>query len=404
MALKILHTSDWHLGKKLFKVDRHEEQIYCLDWLLNYLKEEAIDVLLIAGDIFDSPTPPNESVKLFYKFLKDASFLQIFYIAGNHDSGKFLDAPRDFFKMHNIHVIGNLPKKVSLENIKESFNELYSTIEIKGEKVGLFSLPYFRSHELFSMAKQLDIAIDENKEDSSLLSIFDYLFENIIDRNIPNILMAHHLFGNFDYAGSELGLFLSGLSSIPIDRLKPHFKYVALGHIHKYQVIKKQDPIVIYPGSPIPFRFNESKDKRVSLLTIKDNEFSQKPIPVPQKFQMRTVSFDKENWEHELNKLIKEQKKPLLLDIVIKLENPSPGLFDQIREKLKQTNIKAISIQIRFPNEDIDAEMIREEKQLSTQELFQKFYKYKFQTEDVPDSMTREFQNLLKEAQDTHEA
>ncbi|WP_372656201.1 exonuclease SbcCD subunit D, partial [Halobacteriovorax sp.] len=147
--MKILHTSDWHLGKKLYKVSRIKEQELFLDWLSKYIIHENIDILLISGDIFDVPTPPNEALKLYFNFLKTLSEkkqIPIFIIGGNHDSSNFLEAPAPFLELNNIHVVGNLN-----ELAKDNYSPYVHNIEIKGEEVSICLLPYFRTHELFNL-------------------------------------------------------------------------------------------------------------------------------------------------------------------------------------------------------------------------------------------------------------
>src|SRR6476469_5212551 len=112
--MRILHTSDWHLGKRLFKLDRSQEHEQFLNWLIGTLIEEKIDLLLIAGDIFDTPTPPHQSLEVFYNFLHRVSVetkTETMIIAGNHDSGLLLEAPSKLLSPHRVKVWGKLSEK-----------------------------------------------------------------------------------------------------------------------------------------------------------------------------------------------------------------------------------------------------------------------------------------------------
>ena len=111
MTYKVLHTSDWHLGKKLYRLSRIEEQKLFLNWLSDLIITENIDALFIAGDIFDTPNPPSNALKIYFQFLKnvtDNSHCHIYIIAGNHDSGRFLEAPSGLLEDHRVTVIGQL--------------------------------------------------------------------------------------------------------------------------------------------------------------------------------------------------------------------------------------------------------------------------------------------------------
>jgi len=140
--MRILHTSDWHLGKRLFKLDRTEEHEAFLDWLVSTIIDRRIDVLLIAGDIFDTPSPPHQSLELFYRFLHRLSSetkASTYIIAGNHDSGVLLEAPALLLKEHRVKVWGKLSPKAQ---------EHWEMISTENETIELCALPFFRSFEL----------------------------------------------------------------------------------------------------------------------------------------------------------------------------------------------------------------------------------------------------------------
>ena len=107
--LKLLHTSDWHLGRALFGRKRYAEFEAFLDWLAETLERQGIDVLLVAGDVFDTGTPSNRAQELYYRFLcrvASSSCRHVVLIAGNHDSPTFLDAPRELLRALDVHVVG----------------------------------------------------------------------------------------------------------------------------------------------------------------------------------------------------------------------------------------------------------------------------------------------------------
>ena len=109
--MKILHTSDWHLGRSLYGRKRYQEFTQFLDWLRVTIENESIDVLLVAGDIFDTSTPSNRAQELYYRFLYEVSgscCRHIVVIAGNHDSPSFLNAPKQLLRALNVYVVGQI--------------------------------------------------------------------------------------------------------------------------------------------------------------------------------------------------------------------------------------------------------------------------------------------------------
>jgi exonuclease SbcD len=140
--MRIIHTSDWHLGKKLFKLDRAEEHSRFLDWLLKILIQKNIDLLLVSGDVFDTPTPPHAALEMFYNFLHQVSVktkTQTLIIAGNHDSGLLLEAPAKILQNHRVKVWGKLSPKIE---------DHWTEIDIKGASLEICAIPFFRSYEL----------------------------------------------------------------------------------------------------------------------------------------------------------------------------------------------------------------------------------------------------------------
>jgi exonuclease SbcD len=129
---KIFHTSDWHLGKKLFKADRIEEHTQFLEWTYQFLISEKINLLIIAGDVFDVPNPPNVAQQLFYDFIfkigKIPNFQSI-VITGNHDSSSLFEIPKSFFQKHNCHIYTKLENDLSkLEHYIEYNLEIMNSL------------------------------------------------------------------------------------------------------------------------------------------------------------------------------------------------------------------------------------------------------------------------------------
>ena len=152
--MRLLHTSDWHLGKKLADRPRKEVFVQFLNWLLKVLKEEKIDLLLIAGDVFDVTMPSHEAQELYYEFLARAVKTEcrnIVVIAGNHDSASFLEAPEHLLKFLNIYVVGEAegdPKKEVIDIRKES-GEVEAVV---------CAIPFLKEKNLYVMGRDDELS------------------------------------------------------------------------------------------------------------------------------------------------------------------------------------------------------------------------------------------------------
>src|SRR5690606_1993001 len=259
----------------LFREERSEEHALFLTWLKELIIQEKIDLLLIAGDIFDVPNPPHQSLETFNYFLHELSELevQVFIIGGNHDSAMLLEAALPFYQDKSITVDGKL---------KDDYTKHLHEYQIGTEKFVIQSLPYFRNFEIFEWIKKYSPAkTDIEHRGEAIEAVLNQFFDLSQNYKMPRILASHHLFGHFMEAGSEQSLSLSGLDSIALKLLENKFDYVALGHIHKPQILKKDNPIVYYSGSPIPMRFSEKEKKLVSIIDIIDGKLTHKTHEIP---------------------------------------------------------------------------------------------------------------------------
>jgi exonuclease SbcD len=373
--MRILHTSDWHLGKRLFKLDRGPEHELFLEWLLKTLIEKRIDLLLIAGDVFDTPTPPHQSLELFYNFLHRISIetkVEVYIIAGNHDSGLLLEAPAKILATHRVRVWGKL-------------SQIVEDHWIKFKNIDICAIPFFRSYELLS-----------DGEGDALTAIRRYISR---DKVRPQLLMLHHLAGIYEAGGSEQVITLSGVDSIPTEDLK-RFDYVALGHIHKPQKIAEQS---YYSGSPIPLRFSESTKKSVIIIEEKDGRLIPETLTIPIFRDFYSIKTDEKKYIEELNKLSKKTELTPMVEVQIELTQPKVGLIDEIKSILGRNEMELLSY---LPIYQIgEAKEKRSDKlfKMSPIELFEEFYSTKFpESEGPPDDLKEDFSKLLEKVKNAH--
>ncbi len=389
MSVKIIHTSDWHLGKKLFKKDRIEEQSQFLDWLHNTIDNQKIDILIIAGDIFDVPSPPNKAVELYFKFLKRVSEINnthIFIISGNHDSASFLQAPSKILNRHNIHIYTSFPNEKDQNTF--CFKKDSQTVEIK-------CIPYFRSFDL-------NANFSENLKD---IGQHEYLklIKKVSNQWGPNesykILVSHHAYGEFSASKSEHTLNLAGLESIPIGTIAETADYIALGHIHKPQKMSSTKNIY-YSGSPIPLRFSETMTKRVKLI---DTEKGITDIKIPSFRDLIKLKGNKDQILDRLESLLpnKEEKLTTWIEIQVQLDEPAPKLLTNIKAILISKNMELLSYYPIYKESSEELSDEQEALDLNLDDVFIKYYKSKFpNSKDVPKELLSEFKSLTQIGQD----
>lgn len=392
MSLKILHTSDWHLGKKLFRLERLPEQELFLDWLIATLRSERVDHLIIAGDIFDVPQPPHRALRVFYDFLArlvETTTACAWIIGGNHDSGTLLEAPQALLDSGRIHVFGSLRDNPAEHWAKLPFPS--------GAHLDLCLLPYFRHHELAPWKAHWQVELTEGWPERLIQQFLAAPPEGAIGR----IFSGHHLFGLFEAAGSEQALALSGLESIPLDWLN-QFDYAALGHIHKPQVLRKAKPLVWYCGSPIAMRFSESAPKQVNLLEWSENsDFNCRVLPLPSWRQLLRISATEADWESQLAQLPLTDGLAPAVELELKLSAPIPGLTETIRAAFLARGIEALTLlpvftETQSPKAQEDwTELLR----LGPMELFESFYLSKYPDEaELPEDLRKDVLRLMEEA------
>jgi exonuclease SbcD len=144
--MKILHTSDWHIGSTFYGKKRYREYNNFFAWLHNFIQENQIDILLISGDIFDTALPGNTAQEQYYSFLiglQKTSCKHVIITAGNHDSPSFLTAPKNLLKSLNIHVIGTISQPAD----EQSYDEIIGINE-NNEEIIILAVPFLRERDL----------------------------------------------------------------------------------------------------------------------------------------------------------------------------------------------------------------------------------------------------------------
>ena len=261
--MRIIHTSDWHIGKNLDNVSRLEEQERFLTDFENLVEEKNPDIVLIAGDIYDTYNPPIQAESLFYKTIKKISNggeRCVFIIAGNHDSPEKLESIRPLVREDGIVILGYPTSSADIGRYRGfEIIEAYSgftKIRINGEVINIASLPYpseKRLNEVFEGIE--DTTVMQKSYSQKIGDIFSELEKGFRDDEI-NIATSHLFVVGSNISDSERRIELGGSMLVEKENLPKKSQYTALGHIHKPQVMSKKLN-VYYSGSPIQYSKNE---------------------------------------------------------------------------------------------------------------------------------------------------
>ncbi len=342
--MRILHTADWHLGKHLGQCERTGEHALFLKWLLGIINQQAIDVLVIAGDIFDIGNPSNVALKQYYDFLwqvKNTCCRDVVIIGGNHDSVTTLNAPRDLLRFFNVHVVGGVP-----DNFEEQ------VIEIKDQSGATQSVvcavPFLRDRDVRLSVSGESVEEREQRIRQGIVEHYRKLVPYILsykERGIP-VVATGHLFaaGAQSSPDSEKDIHVGNLGQVAGDQFPSEFDYVALGHLHRPQLVNGMQH-VRYSGSPIPLSFSENSDQKVLLIIdFADGKFlGVEEISVPISRRLIRVKGD---WEKVKAKLSLIEPCPDELPVWVEIQVDTEGYIHDLDEQLM--SLKLVNIDIVF--------------------------------------------------------
>ena len=370
--MKILHTSDWHIGSTLYGRKRYDETEQFLQWLINTIKNHSIETLLVAGDIFDTSTPSNTAQGLYYRFLNEVaktSCRHVIVTAGNHDSPSFLDAPKALLKAFNVHVVGSAAQKSEDEVLvlKDGDNN---------PELIVCAVPFLRDRDVRQSNEGESYQDKENRLVEGIISHYQNVYEeacrerNVLGKSLPIVGMGHlFIAGSSIYKRSgevsgERDLYVGNLGQVPADRL-PAFDYFALGHLHIPQKVAGNENIR-YSGSPMAMNFDEiHQQKSVVLVEIEDQHVDVQTIPVPTFRQFEQIKGDWNSIETAINKL-KAESFAGWVEVIYEGKEAIGNLRERIYKLVENTSIEVLKIQNAML---FNAVMKQYEKELELQDL-----------------------------------
>ncbi|NLX52973.1 MAG: exonuclease subunit SbcD [Deltaproteobacteria bacterium] len=343
--MKLLHTSDWHLGRMLHNRKRYEEHEAFLNWLFQLIENESVDVVLIAGDVFDNSTPSNYAQELYYRFLcrvASSANRQVVVIAGNHDSPSFLNAPKELLKFLNIHVVGFASNRPEDEVL---------VLPGADGKPGLMvlAIPYLRDRDIRTSEAGESIEDKERKIVEGIKEHYRQVCDAALkkraalERPVPMVAMGH-LFaagGQTTEGDGTRELYIGSLAQVRNDVFPDDIDYVALGHLHVPQRVGGSD-VVRYSGSPLPMGFGEAgQEKNVILVEFSEKTPNVSNIAVPRFQELRTLRGDWPVLARTLDAL-KSQKSRAWLEVIYEGDEIAANLQERLMETVAGTGLEIL--------------------------------------------------------------
>jgi exonuclease SbcD len=345
--LRILHTSDWHLGRTLYGRKRYHEFERFLAWLSETVQQEQVDALLVAGDIFDTCAPSNRAQQLYYRFLcrvAASSCRHVVVTAGNHDSPSFLNAPKDLLKALNVHVVGaasgNLEDEVLVLGRDDGSPELI-----------VCAVPYLRDREIRVAEAGESIEDKHRKITAGIRGHYADVVRlaeqkrDALGPEVPIVAMGH-LFtaGGQTVDGDGVReLYVGAMAHVDAGIFPDSVNYAALGHLHVPQMVNGTE-IIRYSGSPLPVGFGEAKQqKSVCLVKFADREADVGLVNVP---VFQTLARIGGSWE-AISARIRELSAagaPAWLEIVYEGEEVIGDLRTRLDELIAATELEILRV------------------------------------------------------------
>lgn len=385
--MRFIHTSDWHLGRKLKGEERTPEIALALDELFKQAKELSVDAVLVAGDIYDVPNPPAEAEHVAYNFfskLKEANIPAVI-IAGNHDSAFRLDGIAKLLSYIGVKVLGR-PQKAASGGV--------INLDTASGKLCIAAMPFASERRLL---KYEDLW---TKDDLEQRQHYRYCVQKFISDlatsfrdDTVNVLMAHMTLEGTTRAYSEVDYYTRDNYILSGQMLPSTAQYIALGHIHKPQQVSHSAP-TYYSGSLIQVDFGEAgEDKGFYLVDVEPSR--------PAKVEFRTIPCQKQLKviqcnEDNLSEILEENREhPGYLKVIVELNSRKLGLADMVRKVCPQ----ALVIEPKYLKTEQDKFELPENYQFNAEEEFRRFYLQRQGTE-IPPAVLEVFTQLHQEMND----
>ncbi len=354
--MKIIHTSDWHIGKLVHGLHMTEDQEYILEQILEIIEEESPDVLIISGDIYDRSVPPTEAIKLLDKTIAKILLkfnCQIIMIAGNHDNPYRLSFASQLLKSQGLHIISTVEQALNPIIINDEFGEVH-----------FYTLPYLEPSYVRHYFDNKDI-----KTHQDVLEMLLKELKEKINLNVRKVAIYHGFvkgISEVETSESERQLSIGGTEAVDVKLFKD-FNYVALGHLHGPQRV--QFPNIRYAGSLMKYSFSEHLHKKgVTLVNLSKNECE----IVERKF---TPKHDMRRIKGKLYNLIEHAEEDGNQDYIEAILTDRGELIDAIGKlRAVYPNILSLTRESSYIHQTDNTSASEEFKEMHPTELFYEFF------------------------------
>ncbi len=398
--MRLLHTSDWHLGQSLHNFERAYEHQCFLDWLLMTIVSERADALLIAGDIFDNANPSSASQKQLYRFLQQAKervpHLNLVLIAGNHDSPGRLEAPGPLLEAHGTRVIGSVQR--GADGAIDVAGMVLPLTGVAGEvEAWCLAVPFLRPGDVPRVEGDGDPYLN------GIALLYQQALELALAKRQPGqaiVAMGHcHMVDGQMSSDSERRIVIGGTEMLPAGIFGAQVAYAALGHLHLAQAVGKQQHIR-YCGSPMPLSFAEvGYQHQVLRIDLQGPAVSEiTPIAVPRAVALLRVPAKPAPLAQVLAELaaLEVAQAPAdqqpLLEVRVQLDAPEPGLRSRIEAALDGKPVRLAKIETssaaRGALPDAAVMTLDQLDQLKPDDIFRQLYQQKFGNEAPTDQLS----------------
>jgi len=379
--MKLIHTSDWHLGQSFMGKSRQSEHQQFLSWLIDTAIEQKVDAIIVAGDIFDTGSPPSYARELYNKFIVNlqTTGIHLIILGGNHDSVATLGESKELLACLNTHVIPG-----ALSDISEQVITLHDP---SGDPLMIIcAIPYLRPRDIMqSVAGQSGSEKQQNLQQAisdHYRSIYVLAEEqrNTISKEhnhtIPIIATGHLTTVDAKSSESVREIYIGSLDAFPSSAFPPA-DYIALGHIHRAQKVGGKEHIR-YCGSPIPLSFDElNNDKTIVLVEFDADKFlAAIPKEVPRFQPMHLIKGDLKSIEDEINRLAKQYdvSQPAWLDIEVSTQDYLNDLQQRIQSMVEDLPLEVLLLRRERKQrlQSMDSETKETLQELTPKDVFER--------------------------------
>jgi exonuclease SbcD len=358
--MRILHTGDWHVGRTLHRRQRLEEAREVLGEVVEITEREAIEVVLICGDVFEHYAPSAEAEQIVYRTLLHLrrAGAEVLVISGNHDNAKRMAAVEEVFGAAGVRLVPEVRRP-----------EAGGVIELparEGERVQVACLPWIPERLLFGADEMMGLQPQPYQAYAEHIPRVIAALCRSLDPTAVTVLAGHLFISGARLGGGERELTTGQIFAISAATLPTNVQYIALGHVHRPQEVPGAATPARYAGSLLQLDFGESaQDKSVTLVDAQPGRPVQtREIPLTRGRKLKEVAATLDELEG-----VRDEYEDAWLRVTLRCDGPQPGLADRVREILPN----ALEVRLDYPRQDPERRA-SELRHLTPHQLFERYY------------------------------